>query len=169
MLPKHITHFMVRFDGIGYAGKCEECTLPKLDRKMEEFRGAGMNGIIQLDQGLEAMESDFTLKEYNRQVPAKFGDCAVNAVRATFTAAGMTEENTCDVEQHQFIQHGRIKSLDFGGLKSGESAVLKVTLALSAFQYYIDGIPFIDIDVPHMIERTGGVDRMAKVREALGV
>ena len=42
-LPAKIKNFATFIDGISYVGEVEEVTLPKLKRKMEDWRGGGRN------------------------------------------------------------------------------------------------------------------------------
>ena len=39
-------------DGRGYAGRIDECIPPKLTVKTEDFRAGGMDGTVEIDQGL---------------------------------------------------------------------------------------------------------------------
>ena len=43
-LPRKLTHFATFVDGTNYMGEMPEVSLPTLTRKMEEYRGGGMNG-----------------------------------------------------------------------------------------------------------------------------
>ena len=47
MLPKILKNFNVFVDGLGYAGRVEEITLPKLTIKTEEYQGAGMSAPVE--------------------------------------------------------------------------------------------------------------------------
>ena len=55
-LPRKLKNLNLFNDGVTYIGQVGEVTLPKLTRKMEEWRGGGMNAPIKMDQGMEALE-----------------------------------------------------------------------------------------------------------------
>ncbi len=61
-LPRKLKNMNLFNDGINYAGQVVEITLPKLSRKMEEYRGGGMNGPVQIDLGQEALELQWTVR-----------------------------------------------------------------------------------------------------------
>ncbi len=62
-LPRKLKFLNVFNDGNSYQGVVESITLPKLNRKFEEFRGGGMNGSAKVDLGLAdgALDVDWTL------------------------------------------------------------------------------------------------------------
>ncbi len=80
MLPKTLKNFNLFIEGESYAGRIEELTLPKLSRKMEKYRGGGLNGDIEIDLGMEKLEMEFTLREYSREVLNQWGVYSVMAM-----------------------------------------------------------------------------------------
>ncbi|HGN0231840.1 TPA: phage major tail tube protein, partial [Proteus mirabilis] len=62
-LPRKLKNFNLFVNGTNYVGVAEELTLPKITRKLEAYRGGGMNGSVQIDMGLDdgALDSEFTL------------------------------------------------------------------------------------------------------------
>jgi P2 family phage contractile tail tube protein len=44
----------------------EELTLPKLTLKTEEFRNGGMDAPIEVEMGMEKLESEFTLTRFDK-------------------------------------------------------------------------------------------------------
>ncbi len=73
MLPKVLKNFNLFVDGRGYAGRVQEVTLPKLALKTEEFQMGGLDTPVQIDVGMEKLESEFTLSEYDPFVIKMFG------------------------------------------------------------------------------------------------
>ena len=55
-LPRTLKDMMLFNEGLAYLGEAGSVTLPTLTRKMEEWRGAGMNAPVKMDMGMEAME-----------------------------------------------------------------------------------------------------------------
>ncbi|MBI6358056.1 phage major tail tube protein, partial [Proteus mirabilis] len=50
-LPRKLKNFNLFMNGVNYVGVAEELTLPKITRKLEAYRGGGMNGSVQIDMG----------------------------------------------------------------------------------------------------------------------
>ena len=73
MIPNVLKNFNLFIDGRGYAGVVEELNLPKINLKLEEHRVGGMDTPIQLTQGIDKLEADFTLSEYDPLVIQEFG------------------------------------------------------------------------------------------------
>ena len=51
-MPRKLKNMMLFNDGHSYLGVAKSVTLPTLGRKMEAFRGAGMNGPVKADLGM---------------------------------------------------------------------------------------------------------------------
>lgn len=169
MLPRTLKNFNLIVDGRGYAGRIEELTLPKLSRKMEEFRGGGMNAPVEIDMGMEKLECEFTLAEYNEDVLKLWG--LTDAAGCSLKFKGSLEADDASSTQTpvEVIVRGRWRELDMGGWKGGDKATLKVTVAVSYYKYNASGQDLIEIDVPGMIEKVNGVDRLAATRANLGL
>lgn len=52
-LPRKLKYLNMFNDGLSYMGVVESVTLPKLTRKLENYRGGGMNGAAPIDLGLD--------------------------------------------------------------------------------------------------------------------
>jgi uncharacterized protein len=52
-LPKKLKYLNLFNDGFNYMGIVSSLTLPKLTRKLEKYRGGGMNGAASIDMGLD--------------------------------------------------------------------------------------------------------------------
>lgn len=50
-MPRKLKNMNLFNDGGSYQGLVKSCTLPPLARKMEPFRGGGMNGPVKADLG----------------------------------------------------------------------------------------------------------------------
>ena len=73
MIPKVLKNFNLSIDGVGYAGRVQEVTLPKLAHRTEEFKMGGLDTPVQIGMGLEKLECDLTLSEYDINVVKLFG------------------------------------------------------------------------------------------------
>ncbi len=52
-MPRKLKYMNVFLNGYSYQGVAKSVTLPKLTRKLENYRGAGMNGSAPVDLGLD--------------------------------------------------------------------------------------------------------------------
>lgn len=52
-MPRKLKLMNVFLNGYSYQGVAKSVTLPKLTRKLENYRGAGMNGSAPVDLGLD--------------------------------------------------------------------------------------------------------------------
>lgn len=168
MLPRILRNFNVIIEARPMAGVAEEITLPKLDRKMEEFRGAGMLAPVSVDLGLEALKLEFTLGEYNADVLRSWGLAAADAIGVRFLGAARADD-TSGVDAIEIAVRGRWKTLDAGTVKLGDPAKLKVEMPLVYFRYNLNGTAIIEIDVIAGREVVAGTDRSADVARALGI
>lgn len=62
-MPRKLKYMNVFLNGFSYQGIAKSITLPKLTRKLENYRGAGMNGVAPIDMGLddEALSMEWSL------------------------------------------------------------------------------------------------------------
>jgi len=168
-IPRILKDFNLFVDGRGYLGKVPELTLPKLTRKMNEYRAGGMAGPVEIDMGLEKLECDFSLIDYAEDVLRLWGLQDHAAVALRFTGSIESDDATAAVVPVEVTLRGRWKELDFGGWKPGEDTPLKVQLAASYYRYKQGGRELIEIDMVNMVEKVDGVDRLAERRAALGI
>ncbi len=167
-LPTKLKNFNVFNDGENYIGKVAEVTLPKLSRKMEEWRGGGMNGSIQIDFGNEAIEMECTYGGLMRRVLEQYGAKKHDAVMLRFAGAYRAEDAD-PVDAVEVVVRGRYKEIDFGNAKAGDDTTLKTVLSVSYYKLTINGADVIEIDIMNMIEKINGVDLLSEIRRALGV
>jgi P2 family phage contractile tail tube protein len=167
-IPRKLKAFSLFVEGRGYAGKVAELTLPKLTRKMEEWRAGGMNAPIDIDMGMEKLEAEFTLAEYSEEVLSLFG--ATNLAQIGLRFKGSIEsDDDGTVTPIEVVLRGRWKEMDPGSWKAGDSATLKVSVSASYYKYTSKGQDLIEIDVQNMVEKIGGTDRLAERRAAIGI
>jgi len=167
-IPRVLKNFGVFVDGRGYLGIAAEVTLPKLTRKTEEYRGGGMNAPIELDMGMEKLECDFSLKEPNEEILKLWG--LVNHAGAVLRFRGALEADdaSATVTPVEVVVRGRWREIDSGSWKPGDAALMKISVACSYYRYASNGNALIEIDVANMVEKVGGKDRLAAIRNAIG-
>lgn len=159
--------FTVFVDGFGKAGSGEECTIPKLAKKTEEFRGGGMLGSRKVGMGYEAMELGYSLSAFDPQVLSKGGLYVGNRAFAHSVRGYLDGDGNAS---HTAIlqTRGEVIELDPGTWQAGKKAMLKTKVALAAMKLTIDGSVVWDIDVENGSYAVGGSDPYAAVRAALG-
>lgn len=166
-LPKKLKNFILFNDGAAYLGEVPEVTPPKLTRKTEDYRSGGMGGPVKLDQGMEAIELEWTAAGYLREVFAQFGTLKHDGVMLRFTGAAQAEDE--EVMAIEIVARGRHTEIDFGKAKAGDNTEIKIKTALSYYKLSINGSPVIEIDLVNMVEIVDGNDRLAAIRAALGI
>jgi P2 family phage contractile tail tube protein len=86
-LPKVLKNMNLFVDGRGFAGRVDEIQLPKLALKTEEHRAGGMDAPIEIDLGMDKLEAELTLSDYDPQVFKLFGLLDVQATPITLRGA----------------------------------------------------------------------------------
>ncbi|QDQ27692.1 phage major tail tube protein [Chitinimonas arctica] len=167
-LPRKLKHFNTFVDGNGYAGETKEVTLPKLSRKMEEYRGGGMDGPISIDMGQEKLELEATYGGLMRDILKGYGALKHDAVLIRFAGAYQREDSG-DVDSVEIVVRGRHQEIDMGTAKAGDDSDFKVKSALSYYKLMVNGATAIEIDLASMVLVVDGEDRLAKHRKAIGI
>ncbi|KTT31184.1 major tail tube protein [Pseudomonas oryzihabitans] len=169
-LPRKLKNMNLFNDGNSYMGVAKSCTLPKLGRKMEAFRGAGMNGPVKTDQGFsdDGIQLEWTLGGLDLTVLKQFGAVGAAAVPLRFAGA-YQQDDTGDVTAVEVVVRGRHETIEMGDGKPGDDTEHKITTTCSYYKLTVDGTTVIEIDLLAFIENVGGEDRLAKQRAALGI
>lgn len=151
-----------------YVGETVSITLPKLARKMEEYRAGGMNRAIKIDMGGEPLEMEATYGGPMRDILRQYGILGVGTVYQRFVGS-FENDDTGAIDTIEVVTRGRHEEIDMGEWKPGEDTEFKVKSQLSYYKLTWNGVVEIEIDVLGMVEMMGGVDRMAAHRQALGL
>lgn len=167
-LPRKLKNMNLFNHGVSYMGQVVEVTLPKLTRKMEDYRAGGMNGPVRIDFGHEALEMEWSCGGLMRQVLQQYGRMNHQGVQLRFAGA-YQREDTAAIDAVEVVIRGRHQEIDFGTAKLAEDTVFKVTTALSYYKLMINGDTVIEIDLMNLIENVNGTDGLADVRQAIGL
>jgi P2 family phage contractile tail tube protein len=167
-MPKKLINFNVFNDGNSYQGVADAITLPKLTRKMEEWRGAGMGGPLKWSQGMEALTLEWTVGGLMRQVLEQWGVTKHDGVMVRFAGAYKAADSDT-VTAVEVIVRGTHSEIDMGEAKAGEDTSMKIITEVSYYKLTIDGQDVIEIDVLGMIEKVSGKDALADIRRAIGL
>lgn len=166
--PRVLKDMMLRNDGSAYIGEVASVTLPKLARKFEGVRMAGMDREADVDMGGEKLEMEFAAAAPLRDVLRQFGLTTVAGVMLTFIGSYANDE-TGALDTVEVTVRGRHQEIDFGEQKPGEKGDFKVKSSLVYYKLVWNGVTEIEIDVLNMVEIVGGVDRLADRRAAIGI
>ncbi|TAL53810.1 phage major tail tube protein [Pandoraea sp.] len=167
-LPTKLKLFNIFNEGHNYLGQGTELTLPKLSRKMEEYRGGGMNGPVDVDLGMEKLELEHSYGGFMRQIFEQFGLSKVDGVQLRFAGA-YQRDDTGEVDAVEVVVRGRHKEIDAGSAKAGDDTEFKVTSSLSYYKLTLNGAVLVEIDLVNLIENVQGEDRLAAQRKAIGL
>lgn len=167
-LPRKLKQLMLFNAGLTYVGDVTSVTLPKLARKLEEYRSGGMNRPAKIDMGGEALEIEFTCGGPMRDVLRQYGAVGVGDVQLRFVGS-YQDDDSGEVTAIEITVRGRHEEIDMGEAKPGEGTEFKVKSSLVYYKLSWNGVTEIEIDVLGMIEMVGGVDRMAEIRASLGI
>ncbi|MGK2762685.1 phage major tail tube protein [Escherichia coli] len=116
----------VFLNGYSYQGVAKSVTLPKLTRKLENYRGAGMNGSAPVDLGLDddALSMEWSLGGFPDSVIWElYAATGVDAVPIRF-AGSYQRDDTGETVAVEVVMRGRQKEIDTGEGKQGEDTHL---------------------------------------------
>jgi P2 family phage contractile tail tube protein len=164
-LPKVLHNFNLYLDSTSYAGRISELTLPTLSVQTEEFRAGGMDAPIMIDLGMEAMEAEFVLAEYDSDVIGLFGLGEQGS--QILTAKGALMGGDGAVTTIDTTMNGSITSFDPGSYEAGSMTEASFTFACRSYKLTLGGTVIIDIDIELQKRSIGGVDQLKSVAEAL--
>lgn len=169
-LPKKLKHMNLFNDGISYVGQCGSVTLPKLARKMEQFRAGGMDGPAKVDLGHsdDGIQLEWTLGGWDLTALKQFGITKVDGVMLRF-AGSVQRDDTGEVSAVEVVVRGRHEEIDQGESKPGEDTEHKYVTACSYYKLTVDGEVIIEIDLLNFIFMVDGEDLLAAHRQAIGL
>lgn len=164
-LRKDINLFI---DGKGYVGRVTEFDPPKLTVKTEEYRAGGMDAPLEIDMGMEKLECMLTLDDIDPDALKLFGLVADGASKQ-MTLRGGQQGRDGTVEPLAHHLRGRVKEVDWGTWKTGETSPCKLSVALDYYKFEVDGAVIHEVDIENMKRVINGADQMEAMRRALGL
>jgi len=167
-MPRKLKHFNVYGEGNDWRGEVKEISLPKLARKMEAYRGGGMGAEVDVDLGLEKLEAELTFGGLMLDVYRSFGSAKAGGTLMRF-AGSYQDDDTGEIVAAEVVMRGRYAEVDPGGAKAGDDTEFKVKASLVYYRLTVNGEELVEIDVLGMVEKFGGIDRLAEHRRAIGL
>lgn len=166
-LPRVLKNMNLFVDGRGYAGRIDEIQLPKLTLKTEEHRAGGMDVPVEIDLGMDKLEAELTISDYDPEVYKLFGLLDLKPVQITIRGAIQAQGE--DAKPVVINLRGGWREIDAGTWKPGDKSTLKVMVAASYYKLTIDGQEVVEVDAINLVRKVGGVDQMNAIRAAIGL
>lgn len=161
--PRKIVNFNAFVDGISYAGRATEATLPDVKIMVANHRGAGMDGPAPVDMGTEAMTADLTLADWPPELISMMG------TRQTFVLRPAAKgQDDFAADTYIATVGGLITAPGLAALKPGDDVPMKLAMAADLFKLERNGEVLLHIDHRNAIRNIGGTDQLAGIRAAMG-
>jgi len=169
-LPRKLKNLNLFNDGNSYLGVSRNVTLPPLARKMEGYRGGGMNGPVKVDLGMsdDGIQFEWTLGGLDLTVLRQFGVTTADGVLLRFAGA-YQRDDTGEVSAVEVVVRGRHEEINLGDAQAGEDTEVGIVTTCSYYKLIVDGNTEIEIDLLNMVETVNGEDRLAAQRSAIGL
>lgn len=167
-LPNTLKNFNAFNDGKSFMGIVEEVKLPKLSRKMEDFRGGGMDGPVDIDVGQEKLEIEQVCGGFVIDAYKAYGITKASGVMIRFAGA-YQRDDTGDVQAVEVVVRGRHKEIDGGDAKGGDKGKTTVKSSLTYYKLTVDGKDVIEIDLLSFLFKVDGTDMLEAQRKAIGL
>lgn len=165
MLPRVLKNFTAYIDGRGYIGRIETCKLPELAINTADYRGGGMDAPVELDMGMNKLEVQLVLAEYDPDSIKLWG---LFSAAVPVVLRGAIQRQGEDAVPVIIRMQGGFKQISRGDWKAGENSQMTLTCNCNIYTEIIDNETVVDIDVLNFVRIVGGVDQLANIRAALG-
>lgn len=167
-LPKKLKHFNLFGDGNNWAGQIQSITLPTLARVMEEYRGGGMDAPVDIDMGMQKIELAWTAGGLINEMFDGFGASRLDGHMLRFVGSYQGDD-TGESVPVEIVVRGRHSQIEMGSAEAGGGTAHAVTTTCSYYKLMINGEEVIEADVPGLVFKVRGVDRLAQHRRNIGL
>lgn len=167
-LPRTLKNMNVFVDGHSWAGTAETVTLPKITKKTEDFRGAGMLGDIALDMGYEKLEMEIAYAGFDPKQYKQLGRCGTSDLPIRYVGA-YERQDTCTIQNVEVYVRGQAVELDPGDSTLGEKSEIKMSYNVTYYRLEVDGDVIVELDLINGIERFGDSDLAEELKRILGL
>lgn len=169
-MPRKLKNLNLFNNGNSYLGVVKSVTLPPLGRKMESYRGGGMNGSVKADLGFSDDGIQFEWKTGGLDLIAlrQFGSVNASGIMLRFSGA-FQQDDTGEVSTVEVVVRGRHETIEMGDASPGEDTEHSITTTCSYYKLTVDNEDIIEIDLLNFIEKVNGVDMLEKQRNAIGI
>lgn len=169
-MPRKLKNMNLFNDANSYLGVAKSVTLPSLGRKMESYRGGGMNGPVKADLGFGDDGIQFEWKTGGLDLISlrQFGAVNASAVPLRFSGS-FQQDDTGEISAVEVVLRGRHETIEMGDAQPGEDTEHSITTTCSYYKLTVDNEEIIEIDLLNFIEKVDGVDLLEKQRRAIGL
>lgn len=166
--PTTLRGWTVILNGNQKAGLVKEGTPPKIVKKMEEYRNAGMFQTQKAWLGMEAQEVELTLGDVSSDVAAAMRNLKSDDIALTFRA-GYKGEDKDDFKASVIEVRGELSEFDGGAFKEGELTEVKVKIEVNYYKWSYDGQTIHEFDPDNLLYIFDGQDVLGGLRNILDV
>lgn len=166
--PRKLKYMNLFNDGNSYQGLVTSVTLPKLTRKLENYRGGGMSGVAAIDFGLadDALAMQWVISGIDEKVLQQWGSSTDVPLRFS---GSLQRDDSGETSSIEVVMRGRHKCLNLGTYADGADTKIVIDTLCNYFKLSINDQPLIEVDTLNMVEIVNGVDRLAAHRAAIGL
>ena len=167
-LPRTLKNMNVFVDGESWAGTAKTVTLPKITKKTEDFRGAGMIGDVALSLGYEKLECNITYAGFDPRQYRQLAVCGTSDLPIRFV--GMYErQDTCGKQSVEYYMRGQAIEVDAGDATLGELSEFKSMYNVTYMRLEVDGQQILELDFINGIETFGETSLIDEIMRLLGL
>ena len=114
-MPRKLKNMNTFHDGINFVGVTKSITLPVLARKMESYRGGGMNGPVKADLGFsdDGLQCEWKIGGIDDLVFKQFGNASASGLMIRF-AGSYQRDDSIQVSAVEVVIRGRHETIDMG-------------------------------------------------------
>jgi P2 family phage contractile tail tube protein len=169
-LPRKLKNMNLFNDGSSYLAVAKSVTLPALGRKMESYRGGGMNGPVKADLGFsdDGIQLEWKTGGLDLISLRQFGMVKASGVLLRFTGA-FQQDDTEEMSSVEVVVRGRHETIEMGDAQPGEDTEHSMTTTCSYYKLIVDGEVIIEIDLLNFVEMVDGKDMLEAQRKAIGI
>lgn len=167
-LPRTLKNMNVFVDTHSWAGVATKVSQPKIKKKTEDHRGAGMLGDIALDLGYEKLEMDITYAGFDVKQYRQLSRCGTSDLPIRFVGA-YERQDTCTIQNVEIYVRGQAIELDPGEAALGEKSEIKMNYSLTYYRLEVDGSVEVELDFINGIERFGNTNIAQALKTLLGL
>ena len=138
--------FTVSINSIGKIGMCPSVTIPEFNLEMEDYRGGGMFGTVEIPMGVEKLDYSFDLFTWDADLWKNIG-YGVNSLNVPFVFMGNAFTQIGTQTTVSVAVTGTLKSIKTDAIVPGKQVKMACMVAVNNFTHTIDGEVVTDIDV----------------------
>ena len=168
MLPRILKNFNTFIDTHNWVGVAESITIPKITKKTDDYRGAGMIGDVALAMGYEKLEGEIKYAGFDVKQYRQLGVCGTSDLPVRYVGVYERQDN-CTTQNVEIYMRGQALELDPGESKNGERTEITMTYNFSYYRMEVDGVVQVELDFINGIEKFGDTDLAEAIRELLGL